>query len=181
MKLQTGRLNFRQVSKEDLNNIHALHSLPETDKFNTLGIPGTAQETEKIIYDWCSKQNAQPPASYIFCLELIDTKQFIGLIALNLGKPNYQTAEVWYKIHPDQWHNGYATEALSKILSFAFTNLKLHRIEAGCAVENIASIKVLEKLGMKKEGIKRKILPIRGEWKDNYFYAILEEDFFGTK
>lgn len=62
-------------------------------------------------------------------------------------------------------------------MDFGFNDLKLHRIEAGCAVENIASSKVLEKVGMTKEGMKRKKLPIRGEWKDNYLYAILEEDF----
>ena len=50
-------------------------------------------------------------------------------------------------------------------------------MEAGCAVENIASSKVLEKVGMTREGMKRKKLPIRGQWKDNYFYGILEEDF----
>jgi len=55
--------------------------------------------------------------------------------------------------------------------------LQLHRIEAGCSVDNIASSKVLEKVGMTREGMKRKKLPIRGEWKDNYFYAILEDDF----
>ena len=46
-----------------------------------------------------------------------------------------------------------------------------------CAVDNITSIKVLEKVGMTREEKKRKKLPIRGEWKDNYFYAILDEDF----
>ena len=178
MKLQTTRLIFRKVSKDDLRNIHALHSFNETDRFNTLGIPETILDTEKVIEDWCSRQNTQPPNLYVFCLELIDTKEFIGLIALNMGKPNYKTAEIWYKIHPDHWRKGYATEALSCILHFAFNDLQLHRIEAGCAVENIASIKVLEKVGMKREGLKRKILPIRGEWKDNYFYAILEDDFF---
>ena len=71
-----------------------------------------------------------------------------------------------------------AYEALNKLLDFGFNDMRLHRIEAGCAVENIASSKVLEKVGMTKEGMKRKKLPIRGEWKDNYFYAILEEDFF---
>ena len=116
--------------------------------------------------------------SYIFCLNLADTNEFIGLIALNIGKRNYKTAEVWYKIHLDHWRQGYATEALTKLIDFGFNELKLHRIEAGCAVENIASSKVLEKVGMTKEGIKRKKLPIRGEWKDNYFYAILDEDFY---
>jgi [ribosomal protein S5]-alanine N-acetyltransferase len=66
---------------------------------------------------------------------------------------------------------------LRKLLDFSFNILKLHRIEAGCAVENTASIKVLEKAGMTREGMKRKKLPIRGDWKDNYFYAISEEDF----
>jgi RimJ/RimL family protein N-acetyltransferase len=178
MKLQTDRLNFRLVSSDDLSNIHKLHSLPETDEFNTLGIPKSIQETEKIIIDWLLEQKSMPQTSYIFCLDLADTKQFIGLIALNIGKANYKTAEVWYKIDLKYWRQGYTTEALTKLLDFSFNDLKLHRIEAGCAVENIASIKVLEKVGMTREGIKRKKLPIRSEWKDNYFYAILDEDFF---
>ena len=181
MQLQTERLNFREVSIEDINDIHALHSLPETDKYNTLGIPETIQVTEKIIDGWLLGQNAKPQTSYIFCLDLITIKQFIGLIALNIGKPKYKTAEVWFKIHKDFWGQGYTTEALTKVISFAFKELGLHRIEAGCAVENIASIKVLEKAGMVKEGMKRKILPIRGEWKDNYFYSILDEEYFGNK
>ena len=179
MKLQTERLNFRQVSSDDINNIHELHSLPETDKFNTLGIPETIQVTEKVINEWLVGQNAKPQTSYIFFLNLVGTKQFIGLIALIIGKPNYKTAEVWYKIHLDYWKKGYTIEALTKLIDFGFNDLRLHRIEAGCAVENVASIKVLEKVGMTREGMKRKKLPIRGEWKDNYFYAILDDDFFG--
>lgn len=180
MQLQTNRLYFKQVSIDDINNIHELHSLPETDRYNTLGIPETIEVTEKIINEWLVEQNAQPPASYVFSLSLVDTNQFIGLIGLKIGKPNYKTAEVWYKIHFNYWNKGYSTEALAKLLEFAFKDLELHRIEAGCAVENIASVKVLEKSGMIREGIKRKKLPIRGEWKDNYFYAILDEDFFST-
>lgn len=175
--MQTNRLYFRKVSIDDLVNIHELHSLPETDRFNTLGIPKTIQETEKIINEWLLEQNAKPPIAYIFCLYLVDTNQFIGLIGLKIGKPNYKTAEVWFKIHLNYWNKGYTTEALAKLLEFAFHELGLHRVEAGCAVENMASVKVLEKAGMIREGLKRKKLPIRGEWKDNYFYAILEEEF----
>lgn len=181
MKLQTERLNFRQVSADDINNIHELHSLPETDEFNTLGIPETIQVTEKVINEWLVEQNAKPQTSYVFCLDLIETNQFIGLITLNIGKPNYKTAEVWFKIHLDHWNKGYTTEALTKLIDFGFKELGLHRIEAGCAVENIASGKVLEKAGMRKEGMERKKLPIKGEWKDNYFYAILDEDFLGIE
>ena len=62
-------------------------------------------------------------------------------------------------------------------MNFCFSELKLHRVEAGCATANIASIKVLKKCGMIKEAQRRKLLPIRGEWFDNFEYAILEEDF----
>ena len=144
MRLQTKRLNFRQVATADLNNIHELHSLPATDEFNTLGIPETIQVTEKVINEWLVGQNEKPQTSYIFCLELVHTQKFIGLIALNIGKANYKTAEVWFKIHKDFWRRGYSTtEALTKLIDYGFNDLTLHRIEAGCAVENFASIKVL--------------------------------------
>lgn len=177
MTLQTGRLNIREIFLADIDNIHKLHSLSETDKFNTLGVPDTIQTTEEIVTGWLGGQNEHPRTTYVFCLEHIDTKQFIGLIAFNLGKPKFKIAEVWYKIHVDNWQKGYTIEALTELLNFGFCELKLHRIEAGCAVENIASGKVLEKVGMTKEGMKRKILPIRGEWIDSYIYAILDEDF----
>ncbi|MEO9211499.1 MAG: GNAT family protein [Ginsengibacter sp.] len=175
--LETKRLNIRELILKDINNVHQLLSLPETDKFNTLGIPETLQVTEKILLEWVKDQKIQSRKSYVLALDLKDGDQFIGLIAINLGKEKYKTAEVWFKVHKDFWGKGYTTEALTKLLEFGFDQLKLHRIEAGCAVDNIASCKVLEKVGMIREGLKRKKLPIRGEWKDNYFYGILEEDF----
>ncbi len=71
-----------------------------------------------------------------------------------------------------------ATEALERIIQFGFEDLKLHRIEAGCAVNNIASYKVMEKCGMIREAHRRKLLPLKSGWSDNYEYAILEEDYF---
>ena len=158
-------------------NVHELHSLPETDEFNTLGIPENIQTTKNLLEEWIALQKQEPRSCYIFCIDKNDDNSFIGLIALNLGKANYQSAEVWFKINKNFWRKGYTTEALTILLDLGFNNLKLHRIEAGCAVENIASSKVLEKVGMIREGIKRKKLPIRGQWKDNYFYGILEEEF----
>jgi RimJ/RimL family protein N-acetyltransferase len=137
--------------------------------------------SEFLLAGWIAQQKSIPRMSYIFCIEHNESNLFVGLIALNLGKLNFKIAEVWYKIHPDYWRQGYATEALTKLLKFSFFDLGLHRIEAGCAVENIASIKVLKKVGMTREGRKRKILPIRGEWIDNYFYSILETEYEQTR
>lgn len=71
---------------------------------------------------------------------------------------------------------GFGTEALNLFLDFGFKNLKLHRITAGCAIDNIGSIKVLEKVGMKREGHARQSLPLKSGWSDNFEYAILETD-----
>lgn len=177
MQLQTQRLLLRELIAEDLNEIHKMNSLPEVDQYNTLGLPESIAVTEKLLKNWLSEQQALPRLHYLFCIVDIMSNTFIGMIGLRLGKPNYRNAEVWYKFFPDHWGKGYATEALKEILRFGFQDMNLHRIEAGCAVENIGSIKVLEKAGMIREGRTRKLLPIRGEWADNFGYAILEEDF----
>ncbi len=78
-----------------------------------------------------------------------------------MGNRKYRNAEVWYKLHTDYWGNGFGTECLTEIISFGFDKLNLHRIEAGCAVENTGSVRVLEKVGMFKEGRKRKVLPLK--------------------
>ncbi len=176
MELQTNRLHIKELSLAELEKVHQLHSFTQTDEFNTLGIPENIQTTKSLLNEWIQQQNNVPRTFYTFYIQHAQSNEFIGLIALNLGRLNFKIAEVWYKIHPDHWKQGYATEALKSILQFGFDNLKLHRIEAGCAVENIASINVLEKAGMIKEGSKRKVLPIRGNWIDNYFYAILDTD-----
>jgi [ribosomal protein S5]-alanine N-acetyltransferase len=176
MELQTRLLKIRELSLIDLVNIHNLHSLPEIDEYNTLGIPATIETTEVLLDGWIENQKSIPRISYVFCIEHNQTNKFVGLIALILGKLNFKIAEVWFKIDPIYQSQGLATVALTKLLKFGFFDLGLHRIEAGCSIENIASIKVLEKVGMTREGSKRKVLPIRGKWIDNYFYSILETD-----
>ncbi|MFA6060878.1 MAG: GNAT family protein [Taibaiella sp.] len=177
MQLHTQRLLLRELASRDLNEIHKMNSFPEVDQYNTLGLPESITATEKLLRNWLLEQEAFPRLHYVFCIMDIVSNTFTGMIGLRLGKPKYRNAEVWYKLFPDHWGKGYATEALKELLRFGFQDINLHRIEAGCAVENIGSIKVLEKAGMIREGRTRKLLPIRGEWMDNYGYAILEEDY----
>lgn len=175
--LETENLLLEEVSSEDIHFIHALNSLPEVDEYNTLGIPSTIEVTEKFASEIILAQTGEPPVRYVFVIKNKSTLNSIGLCGLIMGKPNYRNAEIWYKLHPQFWNKGFATVAVKALLHFGFNSLHLHRIEAGCATENIASIKVLEKTGFIREAHTRKLLPIRGKWVDNYGYAILEEDF----
>ena len=176
--LKTERLILRPVIVLDLDYIHKLHSLKETDEFNTLGIPENIEETKHLLEKWISENNKEPTTHFTFAIELITGNQIIGLIGINLGKVKYKNAEVWFKFHIDHWNKGYATESLKEILRFGFNELNLHRIEAGCAVGNIGSINVLEKNGMTREAHTRKLLPLSSGWSDNYCYAILATDTY---
>ena len=179
-QLQSERLTLTLVALSDLEDIHELHSLPETDEFNTLGLPETIEQTKEILDEWILASRHELTPAYNFSIRSRETNTFIGLVALKCGTAKYRRGEVWYKLHIKQWGKGFATEAVKRIISFGFQELNLHRIEAGCAVANTASIRVLEKAGMLKEGRKRKVLPLKSGWSDNYEYAILEEDWFDT-
>ncbi len=175
-ELLAERLKLRLVTQADLSAIHTLHKLPETNEYNTLGIPKNMAETESIVKAWIEGHRQPRIKSYIFAVEKRADKEFIGLLGFRLGASKFKRGEVWYKIHPNFWRQGYATEALNSVIDFGFDSLGLHRIEAGCAVENQGSIKVLEKVGMTREGRGRQVLPLSSGWSDNYEYAIIDTD-----
>ena len=174
--LKTERLNLRPISENDIENVFELQSVEQTAKFNTSKVPTDINETKNNVIEWIAKNNKEDIKHFTFAVELIDDEKFIGLIGIHLGKEHYRNAEVWFQFDYRFWNKGYATETLRKIIDFGFETLKLHRIEAGCAIDNIGSVSVLEKVGMLKEAHTRKLLPLKSGWSDNYGYAILETD-----
>lgn len=174
--LKSARLQLALVSLADLTFIHELLSHEETDRYNTLGTPASMDETTEIVAPWINENQKDTIVNYTWMISSLHNQEPIGLFGLKLSNDKYRRGEVWYKIHPNQWKKGYATEALERVIQFAFDNCNLHRIQAGCAVDNIGSIRVLEKVGMIKEGRGRKLLPLRTGWSDNFEFSILESD-----
>lgn len=173
--LFTNRLQLRIVALSDLPKTHELLLIPEVDQYNALGIPTNKEVTSVYLDEWV--ENYRMRKEFVFTINLQSNDEFLGLISLRIGNPKYSIASIWYKLHPSFWGKGYATEAAKAILKFGFEEVGLHRIEAGCAVDNIGSVRVLEKIGMIREGHKRKVLPLKTGWSDNYEFAILEEDW----
>ena len=85
--------------------------------------------------------------------------------------------EIWYLVEPESWGKGIATESVNHLLDFGFGELGLHRIWATCLPENPASARVMEKVGMRKEGFLLKNLKIHGVWKSGFLYAMLAEEW----
>ncbi|MDB4088975.1 GNAT family N-acetyltransferase [Flavobacteriales bacterium] len=174
--MESNRLKFKLVNGGDIDFFHQLLSLPESNRYNTLGAPKNREESKEKLSDFVLKNEQKEIVSYTFVITTKQDNKPIGLFGLNLKPKRYKGGEVWYTIHTKDWNKGFATESLKRIIEFCFNELKLHRIQAGCAVDNISSIKVLEKSGMTKEGRGRQILPLSNGWSDNYEYSILETD-----
>ena len=176
MEILTERLILTEITWDDLEDIHNLHSIFEVDEFNTLGLPKDIEETRQNVKPFIEAKEKNPQSKYTWNIKTIETNSFVGLIGISLSNDKFKIGEIFYKLLPEYWGNGYATEVSRKIIEIGFETFKLHRIEAGCAIKNTKSIRVLEKIGMTQEGILRKILPIRGEWIDGYIYSIIESD-----
>lgn len=176
MNILTDRLLIKEVSIDDAKIVHTIHSIPEVDKYNTLGLPNNIDETKELIRPAIEDQSNNVRKQFAWIASLKKSNEIIGLCGMFLTADKFKMGEIYYKLIPDFWGKGYATEIAKALVNFGFNDLLLHRIEAGAAVENIKSLRIFEKIGMTKEGIRRKILPIRGEWIDGYQYAIIEDD-----
>ncbi|MEO6395167.1 MAG: GNAT family protein [Devosia sp.] len=86
-------------------------------------------------------------------------------------------AEIGYVFHPDVQGQGLATEAAHALLDFGFGSAELHRIYARCDARNIASFKVMEKLGMRREAHFREHVHTKGRWDEELIYAMLEDEW----
>jgi len=176
MEFKSERLIMREVEWDDLNVVFILESRPEVDEYNTLGIPDNINMTREHLRPFIEDRKGDVRKKFCWTIRHAASKEFIGISGMTLTADRFKIGEIWYNLMPEHWGNGYATELAKRLVRFGFDILKLHRIEAGVATKNTRSIKVLEKAGMTNEGIRRKILPIRGNWVDNYQFAILEDD-----
>jgi [ribosomal protein S5]-alanine N-acetyltransferase len=113
-------------------------------------------------------------AFFIFSKE--DNSLLGGLTLANIRRGCAQSGSLGYWMGARHSHKGHMTAAVRALIPFAFGALKLHRIEAACIPANIASIRLLEKNGFKREGFARQYLCIDGVWQDHLLFARLEAD-----
>ncbi|QUG41913.1 GNAT family N-acetyltransferase [Psychrobacillus sp. INOP01] len=131
------------------------------------------EERQKIRIEQSLKKTDEGHL-YAFGIFLKATDILIGDISLTqIARGDLQSCYTGFTLDKEYNGKGYTTEALQLIVDFAFRELKLHRIEAGAMPDNIASIRVLEKAGFKKEGIAKENLKINGKWTDHQILGII--------
>ena len=106
-----------------------------------------------------------------------ESKRVIGDVGLHAWEKRHDKAEIGYLIHKDFQGKGYATEAAKKAIEYGFTEMNLNRIEAHAATDNVASHKVLQKLGFQYEGLRREHYKLPTHYSDSNGYGLLLSDY----
>jgi RimJ/RimL family protein N-acetyltransferase len=111
-----------------------------------------------------------------FAVVLQSEGLLIGAIGLVISK-SHQLAELGYWIGKPYWKRGFCTEAAREVLRYGFEDLNLNRIQARHMTKNPASRRVMEKIGMTREGVLRQSLHRFGSFEDTALYSILREEY----
>ncbi len=176
MELWTPRLHLREFVEDDWPAVLAYQSDPrylryyEWESRDEQGV----REFLKMFLDH-QKQNVRH--KFQLAVTLRESGQLIGNCGIRMDDPDSRVGDIGYELAPDQWGKGYATEAAREIVRFGLEELGLHRVWAWCIADNVGSWRVMEKLGMRREGRLRENEFYKGRWWDTLMYAILEDEW----
>ncbi len=171
--LHTWRLDLIEIRQEHLGNIFKLFGDEKVTRFYNLLPFQTEQDGQKLV-DWFSGRFREG-LGIRWGIALKGSSHIIGTLGFN-NYTKHHRANLGYDLQTAYWNNGYITEALQAVIAYGFNELEINRIEAEVMQGNIASEKVLEKLGFRKEGILRDWMLWNGRHYDMTMFSLLKRD-----
>ena len=173
--LTTNRLHLRQLQSTDADALFAIRSDPVGVEFMGQEPHQTLEDTQKLIRRLQTSYEQCNSLSWGITLKGGDT--VIGTCMLFSFNVDFHYAEIGYDLHRNYWRQGITSEAVSAVLTYGFTDLDLHRIEADIAPENTRSKNLLLKLGFTFEGNLRQRYYFRGQFEDEHYYGLLKNEW----
>jgi RimJ/RimL family protein N-acetyltransferase len=174
LPIETERLLLRRYILNDIDDIVELMSHPSVARVGTQ-VKASVAEVRKHIEQQNSLQPFELNKCFDLAIELKEEGKVIGFLGL-INKDHHQ-GEVGWALHVGYRRKGYATEAAGALISHGFKKLGLHRIFADCSSLNSPSLKVMERLGMRREGHLREAEFEDGRWIDIIVYAVLADEW----
>ena len=174
-ELRTARLTLRCLQEEDASDIKRLAGAKEIAD-TTLSIPHPYPLEAAL--EWISKYHKEfkDGTNLVFGITLTETGELCGTVGLTIER-EHDRAELGFWTGLEYWNKGVCTEAAQAVLRHGFENLNLHRIFARHFAGNLASGKVMRKLGMKYEGWMRHHIRKQNHYEDIVCYGILQSDW----
>nr|WGD92036.1 GNAT family protein [Bacillus subtilis] len=170
--LETERLTLRQMTDQDAEAIFACFSNHEVTRYYGLENLESIEQAISMIQTFVALY--QEKRGIRWGIERRDTKELIGTIGFHALAQKHRRAEIGYEIIPEHWRNGFASEVISKVVSYGFSALGLSRIGAVVFTDNEASNRLLLKMGFQKEGVLRQYMYQNGTPYDTNVYSIVK-------
>jgi len=175
-QFETERLIIRKLELSDVQDCFAILSDYRVVSMNgALSLHTLIHETESFILDAQAKY-ALNHLQWL-AVEEKNSHKMIGMIGFETITSKFYRAEIAYAFAYDYWGKGYATEAIKALVDLGFRYMNLNRIFASVDPENARSIRVLEKLGMQREGYLRQNIFHNNAFRDRLIYSILKEEW----
>jgi RimJ/RimL family protein N-acetyltransferase len=168
---------LRPFRAEDLDDLYAIQSREDVARY-LYWSPRNRDEVRKAL-EKKARQSAivDEGDGLALAAVLTETGRVVGEVILNWLSREYRQGEVGFVFHPDQHGKGLAGEASQVVIELGFDGLGLHRIIGRCDARNVASARLMERLGMRREAHFVQNEFVKGEWCDELVYAVLAEEW----
>ena len=172
--LQTPRLTLRRVTMHDAKDVFAYSCDPEVARHVLWSAQKSVGEAREYCRYLMRRYRQNEPSSWGIVLN--ETQTLVGTIGYMAYSEDNASVEVGYSLARRLWNAGYMTEALARVIDYTFDAMDINRIEAQHELDNPASGRVMEKVGMRREGVLRQRLYNKGKYVDVALYAMLRSD-----
>ena len=169
---KTQRLILREFVADDFESVLAYSSDPRVTRYLFFG-PRDADSTQEYLEELLASQREQPRTRFELAVEESRSGRLIGACDLSVIERNVM--DLGYMLEADAWGRGLATEIATHLLDAAFQELKVDRVISTVDVNNGASIRVLEKIGMRWEAVYRRHRRAKNRWWDCHLFVMPRE------
>ena len=175
MEIKTERLILRELREDDINAYYAIQSHPQVMHYERDSM--TEEEAREKLRLAMADAQEDPRKKFYFAVSIPPDDALRGIVAVRINWEQVREWEVGWTIAPDCWGQGYASEAGRALITMAFNQLNAHRVVAFCHAGNTASFRVMEKIGMTREGQTRETRWLHNQWNDELIYSMLDREF----
>jgi ribosomal-protein-alanine N-acetyltransferase len=171
VRIEGERVVLREFEERDLDTSMAVVGDPDVTVSLSFDSRTREEQAERLAAD-IERAKIEPRPDYYLAIADRRTDELIGFIRVGLG--GHRSGELGYALRKDRWRQGYTYEAAQLMLAFGFEDLGLHRIQAACGPDNVASQAMLRRLGFDYERRMRDHVFTNGAWRDSLLFASLQ-------
>lgn len=175
MELETNRLILRPINLDDKNEIFEYRSDTEINKYQGW-IPKTVDDVEIFIGKTSNQINESDSWFQLVIIEK-ESRKIVGDLGIHFFDSENKQVEIGCTLNKDFQNIGYATESIKRIIDYLFNDLNKHRIITSIDPDNKNSIRLVERIGFRKEAHFVESLLINGKWVDDLIYALIAKDW----